>query len=70
MKIGLLGLGVVGRGAYDITAKRADMQVAKVICLEDVFLPDAEVTRDFNKILTDDSIDTVIEAMGGLPQAY
>ena len=70
MKIGLLGFGVVGRGVYDITAKRDDMQVAKVVCLEDVFLPDAEVTRDFKKVLEDDSIDTVIEAMGGLHPAY
>ena len=47
MKIGLLGFGVVGRGVYDITAKRDDMQVAKVVCLEDVFLPDAEVTKEY-----------------------
>ena len=70
MKIGLLGFGVVGRGVYDITAKRDDMQINKVVCLEDVFLPDAEVTRDFKKVLEDDSIDTVIEAMGGLHPAY
>ena len=70
MKIGLLGFGVVGRGVYDITAKRDDMQVCKVVCLEDVFLPDAEVTRDFKKVLEDDSIDTIIEAMGGLHPAY
>ena len=70
MKIGLLGFGVVGRGVYDITAKRDDMQVAKVVCLEDVFLPDAEVTRDFKKVLEDVSIDTVVEAMGGLHPAY
>jgi homoserine dehydrogenase len=70
MKIGLLGFGVVGRGVYDITANMDDIQVAKVICLEDISLPDAEVTRDINSILTDDSIDTVIEAMGGLHPAY
>ena len=70
MKIGLLGFGVVGRGVYDITSKRDDMQVARVLCLEDVTLPDAEVTRDYNTILNDDSIDTVIEAMGGLHPAY
>ena len=70
MKIGLLGFGVVGRGVYDLTADREDIQVAKVICLEDVSLPDAEVTKDFNSILTDDSIDTVVEAMGGLHPAY
>ena len=70
MKIGLLGFGVVGRGVYDIIAKRDDMQVAKVLCLEDITLPDAEVTRDFQSILNDESIDTVVEAMGGLHPAY
>ena len=70
MKIGLLGFGVVGRGVYDIVAKRDDMQVAKVVCLEDVKLPDAEVTKNFQDVLDDDSIDTVIEAMGGTGLAY
>ena len=70
MKIGLLGFGVVGRGVYDITSARSDMQVARVLCLEDITLPDAEVTRDFSTILGDDTIDTVVEAMGGLHPAY
>ena len=70
MKIGLLGFGVVGRGVYDITSGMDDIQVAKVVCLEDVTLPDAEVTRDINSVVNDDSIDTVIEAMGGLHPAY
>lgn len=70
MKIGLLGFGVVGRGVYEITASRADMQVAKVLCLEDITLPDAKAVKDFNEILNDSSIDTVVEAMGGLHPAY
>ena len=70
MKIGLLGFGVVGRGVYDITSTRTDMQVAKVVCLEDVTLEDAEVTKDFQTVLTDETIDTVVEAMGGLHPAY
>lgn len=70
MKIGLLGFGVVGRGVYEITASRADMQVTKVLCLEDITLPDAKAVKDFNEILTDSSIDTVVEAMGGLHPAY
>ena len=70
MKIGLLGFGVVGRGVYDLTAERDDINVAKVVCLEEVNLPDAEVTRDFNSVLGDDTIDTVVEAMGGLHPAY
>ena len=70
MRIGLLGFGVVGRGVYEITQARKDMSVAKVLCLEDITLPDAEVTRDFQQILADDTIDTVVEAMGGLHPAY
>ena len=70
MRIGLLGFGVVGRGVYDLTKERSDMQVAKVLCLEDVTLPDAEVTKDFQSILNDETIDTVVEAMGGLHPAY
>ncbi len=70
MRIGLLGFGVVGRGVYDLTADRDDIKVAKVLCLEDVCLPDAEVTKDFQSILSDDTIDTVVEAMGGLHPAY
>ena len=70
MKIGLLGFGVVGRGVYDLTAERTDIQVAKVVCLEEISLPDAEVTKDFQSVLKDDTIDTVVEAMGGLHPAY
>ena len=70
MRIGLLGFGVVGRGVYEITQARKDMSVAKVLCLEDITLSDAEVTRDFQQILADDTIDTVVEAMGGLHPAY
>ena len=70
MRIGLLGFGVVGRGVYDLTASRDDVTVAKVVCLEDVTLPDAQVTKNFQDVLNDDSIDTVVEAMGGLHPAY
>ena len=70
MKIGLLGFGVVGRGVYDLTAERSDMQVAKVVCLEEISLPDAEVTKDFQSVVNDPTIDTVVEAMGGLHPAY
>ena len=70
MRIGLLGFGVVGRGVYDLTQNREDMQVAKVLCLEDISLPDAEAVKDIASIVNDASIDTVVEAMGGLHPAY
>ena len=70
MNIGLLGFGVVGRGVYEITTSREDMQVTKVLCLEDISLPDAESVKDINLIVGDPQIDTVVEAMGGLHPAY
>ena len=70
MRLGLLGFGVVGRGVYDLVQDRSDIEVAKVVCLEDITLPNAEVTRDFNSVLEDASIDTVVEAMGGLHPAF
>ena len=70
MRLGLLGFGVVGRGVYDLVQDRSDIEVAKVVCLEDVTLPNAEVTRDFKSVLEDSSIDTVVEAMGGLHPAF
>ena len=70
MKIALLGFGVVGRGVYDIVANRDDMQVKKVLCLEDINLPDAEAVKNIRDIVEDAEIDTVVEAMGGLHPAY
>ena len=65
MKIGLLGFGVVGRGVYELTRGRDDMQVVKVLRREDMQLPDAKTVRDIRDIVEDDSIDTVVEV--GIP---
>ena len=70
MNIGLLGFGVVGKGVYEITKQRKDMQVTHVLCLEDIQLPDAKVAKDFREIVDDETVDTVVEAMGGLHPAY
>ena len=70
MNIGLLGFGVVGRGVYEITCERTDMQVTKVLCLEEINLPDAQAVKDIRDIVEDKTIDTVVEAMGGLHPAY
>ncbi len=69
MRIGLLGFGIVGKGVYELTGSRPDMQVVKVLCRRELQLPDAEVTHDFQDILRDSSIDTVVEAIGGLHPA-
>mgnify|MGYP004508461561 CR=1 FL=1 len=69
MNIGLLGFGTVGRGVYELTAPREDMRVSRVLCRRELDLPDAAVTHDFADILGDDTIDTVVEAIGGLHPA-
>ena len=70
MNIALLGFGVVGRGVYDLTLNRSDINVKYVVCLEDVQLPGVTVTRDYQQILADETVDTVVEAMGGLHPAW
>ena len=70
MNIGLMGFGVVGRGVYEIVSKREDMRITKVLCLEDISLPDAQAVKDYRQIVEDETIDTVVEAMGGLHPAY
>jgi len=69
MNIALLGFGVVGRGVYDLVKNIPGLAVTKVVCLEDVTLPDATVTKDFKDVLSDD-VDIVVEAMGGLHPAF
>ncbi len=70
MNVALLGFGVVGRGVYDLTLSRSDVTVKYVLCLEDVTLPGVTVTRDYQQILNDETLDTVVEAMGGLHPAW
>lgn len=70
MRIGLLGFGTVGKGVYEITAPREDMSVVRVLCRRDLTLKDAQVTHNFDDILLDPTIDTVVEAVGGLHPAY
>ena len=69
MNIALLGFGVVGRGVYDLCKNIPGLNVTKVVCLEDVTLPDALVTKNFQDVLADD-VDLVVEAMGGLHPAF
>ena len=49
MNVALLGFGVVGRGVYDLVKNIDGLAVTKVVCLEDVQLPDATVTKDFTE---------------------
>ncbi|MBQ3866157.1 MAG: homoserine dehydrogenase [Clostridia bacterium] len=72
MKIGLLGLGTVGRGAYEVLTTHGELKVVAVADL----LPHPElpasvrVTRDALSLARDPEVDLVIEVMGGLHPAY
>lgn len=70
MRIGLLGFGTVGKGVYELASQRDDMRIVRVLCRRELSLPDAEVTHDFQDILCDESIDTVVEVIGGLHPAW
>ena len=71
MNIGLLGFGVVGGGVLELTQSRSDIAVSRVLLRSPkAGLPEGLATYDFNDILTDNAIDTVVEVMGGLHPAY
>ncbi len=69
-KIALLGFGVVGKGVYDIIAKRNDMEVARVLVRRSIEEIAAISTDKIDDIVGDPAIDTVVEVMGGVHPAY
>ncbi len=80
-RVAILGFGVVGGGVADlIINNRAELcsylgcevEIAHILDLRD--FPESPlshlVTHDFGDILSDESVDTVIEVMGGEHPAY
>ncbi|MDF2877425.1 MAG: homoserine dehydrogenase [Clostridia bacterium] len=81
MKIALLGLGTVGRGVVEVInenkesiAKRAGQEVEIKYILD---IRDFEgdpistlVVKDFEIIVSDEEVEIVVEAMGGVEPAY
>ena len=61
MRIGLLGMGTIGSGVYEIVAKRADMEIARVLDLRPIPGLGGKLTTRFEDILEDKTIDTVVE---------
>lgn len=66
MKIALLGCGVVGGGVLEIIDKRCDMELKYVLVRRAKPELGDRAVSDFNIIINDKEIDTVVEAMGGL----
>lgn len=68
MNIAIVGLGVVGRGVYDIlNESHKDIHIKYVLELDDEKLVgiDAIRAKDIFEILHDHTVDTVIELVGG-----
>lgn len=69
MKIALLGYGTVGRGVDEIISTRvSEVEVARILELPDR-LSDPRMTSSIDDILRDESIELVVECMGGLEPA-
>lgn len=70
MKIGLLGYGVVGGGVFDMCANSEQFDIVSVLCLQPETVPFGKGVSDAEAMLADDSIDVIVEVMGGLHPAF
>ena len=70
MRIALLGCGTVGGGVYEFVQERTDMEIAYVLSRRPRPDLNCPVTSDFSRIVSDPTVDTVIEVMGGRQPAY
>lgn len=83
VRIALLGLGNVGKGVWNILQKNGeeiaqrsgyDIEIAKILVRDvnkdrGVKVPKELLTNDFNDIIKDDSIEIIVELMGGIEPA-
>lgn len=74
MRVGIFGLGTVGQGLLEIIKqKNKDIEIAAVVdrsfAKKKAVLGEIPASADKNLILKDNSIDTVVELMGGIDDA-
>lgn len=72
MKVAIIGMGIVGRGAYEIIKEELapEIEVKYVMDLREVDDVDCIVTKEIDQIISDPEVDLVIESIGGLSPAY
>jgi len=70
MNIALLGFGTVGSHFYEMTKEHSELNVTTVLSRRPRPELTCTVTADFDEIVRDRSIDTVVEVMGGVEPAY
>ncbi len=66
MNIAILGLGTIGSGVYELLKGREDIKVKRIL---DIRCWMDGMTTDINDIVNDDSIECVVETMGGIHPA-
>lgn len=73
MKIALLGLGVVGRGVYDLILQHhSSIEIAYVLELDSEKCKNltVPVERDYQTVLDDETVDVIVELIGGVGIAF
>ena len=81
MNIAILGFGVVGSGVAEVIKSNSDsilknsnisLKVARILDIRDFRGNEYEniITKNFDDILNDDTIDIVVETMGGVKPAF
>ncbi len=70
MNIAILGFGTVGYGVYELTDKLANVNVKYVLDLVKHDDISAKSVTDIKEILEDNTVDTVVELIGGKHPAY
>ncbi len=72
MNIALLGLGTVGKGVYDIIRNDFPAYNIKHVLVKnpDKHREDAPFAESIDHIVNDDTVDVVIETIGGIDVAY
>ena len=81
MNVAILGFGIVGSGVAEVIKNNCksieensniSLKVTRILDIRD--FPDSEykdiLTKNFDDILSDDSIDVVVETMGGVEPAF
>lgn len=69
MKIAILGYGTVGRGVDTIVSDVEGIEVARILDLPDR-CTEPRMTSDYGAIVSDPSIEVVLECMGGIEPAH
>ena len=70
MVIALLGYGTVGKAFFEMASERKDIKIKWLLALNAPKDIGCSVTEDFDVIVNDSEVDTVVELIGGLHPAY